>query len=43
METVAAGGHFLSLDQPERLATLIKSFTGAQASQATKLGPDDRV
>jgi len=25
-ETVANGGHFLSLDQPERLATLIKSF-----------------
>jgi hypothetical protein len=24
METVVAGGHFLSLDQPERLATLIK-------------------
>jgi pimeloyl-ACP methyl ester carboxylesterase len=43
VETVANGGHFLSLDQPERLAELIKSFTGAQASQATKLGPDDRV
>ena len=43
METVSAGGHFLSLDQPERLAKLIKSFTGAQASQATKLGPDDRA
>jgi pimeloyl-ACP methyl ester carboxylesterase len=27
-ETVANGGHFLSLDQPERLAALIKSFTG---------------
>jgi pimeloyl-ACP methyl ester carboxylesterase len=27
-ETVANGGHFLSLDQPERLAELIKSFTG---------------
>jgi len=25
-ETIAIGGHFLSLDQPERLATLIKSF-----------------
>ena len=43
VETVADGGHFLSLDQPERLAKLIKSFTGAQASQTTKLGPDDRV
>jgi pimeloyl-ACP methyl ester carboxylesterase len=43
VETVANGGHFLSLDQPERLAELIKSFTGAQASQTTKLGPDDRV
>src|SRR6516225_525552 len=42
-ETVANGGHFLSLDQPERLAKLIKSFTGAQASQTTKLGPDDRL
>ena len=42
-ETVANGGHFLSLDQPARLAELIKSFTGAKASQATKLGPDDRV
>ena len=42
-ETVANAGHFLSLDQPERLAELIKSFTGAKASQATKLGPDDRV
>ena len=41
-ETVADAGHFLSLDQPERLAELIKSFTGAQASQTTKLGPDDR-
>jgi pimeloyl-ACP methyl ester carboxylesterase len=28
VETVANGGHFLSLDQPERLAELIKSFTG---------------
>jgi pimeloyl-ACP methyl ester carboxylesterase len=27
VETVANGGHFLSLDQPERLAKLIKSFT----------------
>jgi pimeloyl-ACP methyl ester carboxylesterase len=27
VETVANGGHFLSLDQPERLAELIKSFT----------------
>jgi pimeloyl-ACP methyl ester carboxylesterase len=26
METVSNGGHFLSLDQPERLAKLIKSF-----------------
>jgi len=43
VETVADGRHFLSLDQPERLAELIKSFTGAKASQATKLGPDDRV
>ena len=43
VETVANGGHFLSLDQPERLAQLIKSFIGAEASQATKLGPDDRV
>ena len=43
VETVADGGHFLSLDRPERLAELIKSFTGAQASQTTKLGPDDRV
>jgi pimeloyl-ACP methyl ester carboxylesterase len=43
LETVANGGHFLSLDQPERLAELIKLFTSAQASQATKLGPDDRV
>src|SRR6516162_8638434 len=42
VETVANGGHFLSLDQPERLAELIKSFTGAEASQTTKLGPDDR-
>ena len=42
VETVADGGHFLSLDRPERLAELIKSFTGAQASQTTKLGPDDR-
>jgi len=25
-ETIAIGGHFLALDQPERLATLIKSF-----------------
>jgi pimeloyl-ACP methyl ester carboxylesterase len=41
METVANAGHFLSLDQPERLAELIKSFTAAKASQATKLGPDD--
>jgi len=38
VETVANGGHFLSLDQPESLAELIKSFTGAQASQATKAG-----
>jgi pimeloyl-ACP methyl ester carboxylesterase len=27
-ETVAHGGHFLSLDQPQRLADLIKSFNG---------------
>jgi pimeloyl-ACP methyl ester carboxylesterase len=27
-ETVAHGGHFLSLDQPQRLADLIKSFDG---------------
>jgi pimeloyl-ACP methyl ester carboxylesterase len=33
VETVANGGHFLSLDQPERLAELIKSFTGAKASK----------
>jgi pimeloyl-ACP methyl ester carboxylesterase len=26
VETVTNGGHFLSLDQPERLAELIKSF-----------------
>jgi len=26
IETIASGGHFLSLDQPERLARLIKSF-----------------
>ena len=26
METVSNGGHFLSLDQPERLAKLIKSI-----------------
>ena len=43
VETVANGGHFLSLDQPERLAELIKSFAGANASQTTKLDPDDRV
>jgi pimeloyl-ACP methyl ester carboxylesterase len=43
VETVAHGGHFLSLDRPERLAELVKSFTSAQASQATKLSPDDRV
>ena len=43
VETVPNGGHFLSLDQPERLAELIKSFTGTQVSQTTKLGPDDRV
>jgi hypothetical protein len=43
VETVANGGHFLSLDQPERLAELTKSFIGAQASQATKVGPDDRM
>jgi len=43
VETVANGGHFLSLDQPEHLADLVKSFTGAKASQATKLSPDDRV
>ena len=43
VETVADAGHFLSLDQPEHLAELIKSFSGAEASQATKLGPDDRV
>ena len=43
METVANAGHFLSLDQPERLAELINSFNSAQTSQATKLRPDDRV
>lgn len=43
VETVANGGHFLSLDQPERLAELIKLFAGAKASQTTKLDPDDRV
>jgi len=43
VETVANGGHFLSLDQPERLAELIKSFAGAKALQTTKLDPDDRV
>jgi pimeloyl-ACP methyl ester carboxylesterase len=32
VETVTNGGHFLSLDQPERLATLIKSFAGAPTS-----------
>jgi pimeloyl-ACP methyl ester carboxylesterase len=31
VEMVANAGHFLSLDQPERLAELIKSFTGAEA------------
>jgi pimeloyl-ACP methyl ester carboxylesterase len=29
METIAEGGHFLSLDQPKRLADLIASFTKA--------------
>jgi pimeloyl-ACP methyl ester carboxylesterase len=43
VETVSNAGHFLSLDRPERLAELINSFTGAKTSQATKLGPDDRV
>jgi pimeloyl-ACP methyl ester carboxylesterase len=43
METVANAGHFLSLDQPERLAELINSFNRDQTSQATKLRPDDRV
>jgi pimeloyl-ACP methyl ester carboxylesterase len=43
VEIVTNGGHFLSLDQPERLAELIESFTGVRASQATKLGPDDRM
>jgi pimeloyl-ACP methyl ester carboxylesterase len=43
VETVANGSHFLSLDQPERLAELMKSFAGAKASQTTKLDPDDRV
>src|SRR6516225_10898538 len=42
METVANAGHFLSLDQPDRLANLIKSFIGAQ-EQATKLDLDGRV
>src|SRR5262245_44746054 len=42
VEMVANSGHFLSLDQPERLAELIKSFTAAKASQV-KLGPADRV
>ena len=36
METVANAGHFLSLDQPERLAEMIKSFTAANASRATR-------
>jgi pimeloyl-ACP methyl ester carboxylesterase len=43
VETVANAGHFLSLDQPERLAELIKSFTGAEASQTKKLGANNRV
>jgi pimeloyl-ACP methyl ester carboxylesterase len=43
VETVANAGHFLSLDQPEHLAELIKSFPAAKSSQATKLGPDDRA
>ena len=43
VETVADAGHFLSIDQPERLAELIKSFAGAKALQTTKLDPDDRV
>jgi pimeloyl-ACP methyl ester carboxylesterase len=43
VETVANAGHFLSLDQPERLAELIKSFTGAEASQTRKLGANNRV
>jgi len=30
LETVTNGGHFLSLDQPERLAELIKSFNTAR-------------
>jgi pimeloyl-ACP methyl ester carboxylesterase len=36
METVAKAGHFLSLDQPERCAEMIKSFTAANASRATR-------
>src|SRR6516225_7888608 len=36
METVAKAGHFLSLDQPERRAEMIKSFTAANASRATR-------
>jgi len=38
VKTVANAGHFLSLDQPERLAELIKSFTAAKTSQAAQLG-----
>jgi pimeloyl-ACP methyl ester carboxylesterase len=43
VETVANGGHFLSLDQPARLAELIKSFAVPKLRKRTKLGPDDRV
>src|SRR5215471_3481474 len=39
VETVADAGHFLSLDQPKRLAELIKSFTGAQATANGEAGP----
>src|SRR5262245_49940316 len=39
VKTVANAGHFLSLDQPERLAELIKSFTGAQATANDEAGP----
>jgi pimeloyl-ACP methyl ester carboxylesterase len=34
VETVANGGHFLSLDQPERLAALIKSQTNLDSDQS---------
>jgi pimeloyl-ACP methyl ester carboxylesterase len=39
VETVANGGHFLSLDQPERLAELIKSFTAQPGFASDEAGP----